>query len=280
MSEAALPPNEAQRLAALRALRILDTPREERFDRITRLAQRMFDVPIALVTLVDVNRQWFKSCIGLDMGETPRSVSFCAHAILRDDALVIEDAQLDPRFADNPLVTDEPHIRFYAGQPLVGPNDQRLGTLCIIDRRPRQMSADELEALRDLATLAENELNVVRLSQALVIQRESEARVRAVMDNAADGIITYDEHGTIESFNRAAQRLFGYDAAQVIGRNVGMLAPALGVPPPTNRPLVDQETPWRAPASAARWWDTARTVRPFRWTLPSARLTSRVNTCS
>jgi GAF domain-containing protein len=117
LSEAALPPNEAQRIAALRALPILDTPREERFDRITRLAQRLFDVPIALITLVDANRQWFKSCMGIGVDQTPRSVSFCAHAILRDDALVIEDAQIDPRFADNPLVTDEPHIRFYAGQP-------------------------------------------------------------------------------------------------------------------------------------------------------------------
>jgi PAS domain S-box-containing protein len=232
LSEAALPPNEAQRIAALRALHILDTPREERFDRITRLAQRLFDVPIALITLVDANRQWFKSCLGLDVDRTSRSVSFCAHAILHNDALIIPDARLDERFADNPLVTGDPGIRFYAGQPLVGPNDQKLGTLCIIDRRPRQMGAEDLEALRELATLAENELNVVRLSQALVIQRESEARVRAVVDNVADGIITYDEHGTIESFNRAAQRLFGYDALKAIGRNVRVLAPASGTPPP------------------------------------------------
>ncbi|MDQ4064086.1 MAG: GAF domain-containing protein, partial [Actinomycetota bacterium] len=195
MTQAPLPLNEAQRIASLRGLHILDTPYEERFDRITRLAQRLFSVPIALVSLIDVNRQWFKSCIGLDLRETPRSTSFCAHAILSDEALVIPDAQLDPRFADNPFVTGPPHIRFYAGQPLVGPNNQKLGTLCIIDRRPRQLDTDNLNALRSLAALAENELNTVEMNQALAIKEESEARVRAVMENIADGIITFDEQG-------------------------------------------------------------------------------------
>ena len=118
MLEPPLPPDEAMRLAALRSLNILDTPAEERFDRITRLAQRLFDVPIALVSLVDTNRQWFKSCQGLDASETPRSISFCGHAILEDGPLIIEDATKDQRFADNPLVTGPPDIRFYTGQPL------------------------------------------------------------------------------------------------------------------------------------------------------------------
>jgi PAS domain S-box-containing protein len=208
-------------------MHILDTPGEERIDRITRLAQLLFDVPIALVTLVDVNRQWFKSCIGLDMSETPRSESFCAHAILGDDALVIPDALRDPRFADNPLVTGEPHIRFYAGQPLVGPEGQKLGTLCILDRLPRKMSAGNLLALRDLAILAENELNSVELNRALAMQRTSEARARTVTENVAEGIVTFGEGGRIETLNRATQRLFGYEAPEIIGQHVDALVPGL-----------------------------------------------------
>jgi len=118
MQQPAIPDNETQRLAALHALDVLDTPPEERFDRITRIAARLMDVPICLVTLVDANRQWFKSCIGLDASETPRDISFCGHAILAPEALVIPDAAADPRFADNPLVAGEPRIRFYAGEPL------------------------------------------------------------------------------------------------------------------------------------------------------------------
>ncbi|HEY0068747.1 MAG TPA: GAF domain-containing protein, partial [Chloroflexia bacterium] len=118
---------EATRLSALRRLNILDTPPEERFDRITRTATRLFDVPVALVSLVDENRQWFKSCVGLDMSETPRSMSFCAYAIGRDDILLIPDALQDPQFADNPLVTGYPHIRFYAGCPVIAPDGSKLG---------------------------------------------------------------------------------------------------------------------------------------------------------
>jgi len=176
MSEALAAKDEAARIAALHALEILDTAEEERFDRITRLATRLFDVPIALVSLVDVNRQWFKSCIGLPTRETPRGMSFCAHAIQSDDALVIPDAREDARFVDNPLVTGEPHIRFYAGQPLAGPAGHNVGTLCIIDTRPRSMNAVDLESLRDLARVVELEMRAVELNQALEIKRENDER--------------------------------------------------------------------------------------------------------
>ncbi|HAS6067836.1 TPA: diguanylate cyclase [Vibrio vulnificus] len=152
------PDNEQQRIADLHALHVLDTAAEERFDRITRLARRLFDVPIALVSLVDEDRQWFKSCFGLDSCETSREVSFCGHAILGQGAFVVEDATQDPRFADNPLVTDAPYIRFYAGVPLMYEDRSCLGTLCIIDTQPRTLSTEERLDLIDLAKMAEREL--------------------------------------------------------------------------------------------------------------------------
>ncbi|EIJ0968932.1 sensor domain-containing diguanylate cyclase [Vibrio vulnificus] len=152
------PDNEPQRIADLHSLHILDTAAEERFDRITRIARRLFDVPIALVSLVDEDRQWFKSCIGLNASETPRDISFCGHAILGTDTLIVEDASQDARFADNPLVTGEPHIRFYAGVPLMFEHSSCLGTLCIIDSKPRTLNEDERLDLIDLAKMAEREL--------------------------------------------------------------------------------------------------------------------------
>jgi len=159
-----VPSNETERVAALRSLKVLDTAPEERFDRLTRMAKRMFDVPIALVSLVDENRQWFKSSIGLDAQETSRDISFCGHAILGDGPFVIPDATQDERFADNPLVVDDPDIRFYAGYPLKSPDGYKLGTLCIIDQEPRTLDKDDLQALHDLASTVENELAAVRLS--------------------------------------------------------------------------------------------------------------------
>ena len=160
--KAPLPRNERQRIDALRRLSILDTPPEERFDRLTRLAQRLFDVPIALVSLVDTDRQWFKSCQGLGGRETSRETAFCAHAILAPEPLVVPDALQDSRFADNPLVTAEPYVRFYAGQPLSAPDGSRVGTFCIIDHRPRELNESDLRTLRDLALMAEEELDAGR----------------------------------------------------------------------------------------------------------------------
>lgn len=159
-----LPVDEATRLDALHALNVLDTPAEERFDRITRLARRLFGVPIALISLVDTHRQWFKSRQGLEASQTGRDVSFCGHAILRDDILLVEDATLDPRFHDNPLVVGEPHIRFYAGCPLIIGGNWKIGTLCLIDRQPRKLQREDLDLLQDLARMAVQELAAVRLA--------------------------------------------------------------------------------------------------------------------
>ena len=151
------PSNEAHRLSALDELQLLDTPPEERFDRLTRLAARTFNIPIALVSLVDRDRQWFKSRHGLEAPETARDISFCGHAILREESLVIENALNDERFSGNPLVTGAPNIRFYAGAPLHDRYGYRVGTLCVIDNKPRTFSDDDKVTLRDLADLVERE---------------------------------------------------------------------------------------------------------------------------
>jgi GAF domain-containing protein len=151
-----LPSDEAERLAALYELLILDTPPEERFDKVVAFAAAEFDAPIVLVTLVDKERQWFKANFGLNACETGRDISFCGHAILQPEIMVIPDALLDERFADNPLVTGYPNIRFYAGAPLAMPSGHRIGTLCVIDSRPRQFDTIALAimaSLRDLLVL-------------------------------------------------------------------------------------------------------------------------------
>ena len=225
MLEPAFPSDEATRIATLRGLNILDTPPEERFDRLTRLAQRLLNVPITLISLIDTNRQWFKSCQGLDASETPRSISFCGHAILDDQLFVIPDALLDPRFADNPLVTGAPKIRFYAGQPLKASNGSRLGTLCVIDSKPHHLTQSERDSLRDLALMVEDELNSQDFQAATRALMNSENRLSAILKNIIDGIITINESGIVESFNTSAEKIFGYVAAEVIGNNVKMLMP-------------------------------------------------------
>jgi len=194
MVSAPIPPNEMQRLAALRLLNILDTPAEERFERITRLAQRIYGVPIALISLVDAERQWFKSHLGLEVEEVHRNLAFCAHTILSEETFVVKDATKDERFATNPLVLEDPSIRFYAGQPLHTLDGSRVGSLCIIDRVPRaELSAEDQATLRDLAGLVEDELNLTEaahlqasltkvnadLSEEIAQRQKSEGKLRA-----------------------------------------------------------------------------------------------------
>lgn len=183
MPAAEIPQNETLRLAALEATGLLDTPPEERFDRLTRLARFMFGVDIALVSLVASERQWFKSRQGLEAAGTPRTVSFCSHAIRGSRIFEVRDAREDPRFRDNPLVTGEPHIRFYAGAPLATADGHRIGALCIIDGRPRQLTPDERRALRDLADCVEQEIDHLELRESgktlRLAQQSGEVIVRA-----------------------------------------------------------------------------------------------------
>lgn len=152
------PNDEERRLAATRALGLIETPPEERFDRITRLAAALFDVPIALIALMERDREWFKSRCGLDLCEVPRDESFCGHSVYLRQPLVVADARLDERFADNPYVTGPPGVRFYAGHPLILPDGSCVGTICVLDTRPRHIDNHGLERLRDMADLATREL--------------------------------------------------------------------------------------------------------------------------
>ncbi|KYC39854.1 hypothetical protein WA1_28200 [Scytonema hofmannii PCC 7110] len=177
--ESVLPDNEALRLEALYRYQILDTSPEVAFDDLTSLAAFICKTPIALVSLVDSDRQWFKSKVGLTASETPRNVSFCTHAILHGEPLIVPDALEDPRFATNALVTGDPHIRFYAGVPLTTPQGIRIGTLCVIDREPRQLDLEQIAALEALTRQVVSLLELRYLQQSL---RQQESYLRAITD--------------------------------------------------------------------------------------------------
>lgn len=166
-SRGAPPDDEAARLATLRRYDILDTPPEPAFERIVRLASHGLGAPISLVSLIDESRQWFKARQGIDTVQTPRSMAFCAHAILGDEVLVVPDARADRRFADNPMVTGEPNIRFYAGAPLRTPEGHRLGTLCVMDRRPRTLDDEKRALLADLSAITVDALELRRVNRIL-----------------------------------------------------------------------------------------------------------------
>ncbi len=230
---ATLPPDEAARLQTLQEYGILDSPPEEAFDRIIALATQLFNVPIALVSLVDMDRQWFKACFGLDIRQTGRELSFCAHAILHDDVFVVTDALLDPRFKDNSLVTGPPHIRFYAGAPLRTPSGHNLGSLCVIDTKPRDFSANQCTLLSDLAAIVVDEMELRRTAREL---RESETALRqilrennqltAAVNTFAAGVAITDPalpDNPIIFTNPAFTKMTGYTAEDVMLRNCRFL---------------------------------------------------------
>ncbi len=187
MRPAPIPANETERIADLHALKVLATEPEERYDRLTRLASGIFDVPIAYLALVDSERQWFKSRCGLSDDSTDRSVSFCGHAIMEDRLMIVEDALEDERFHDNPMVTGPPNIRFYAGHPLRGQNGHNIGTFCIADTNPRSLSRVDTVMLGELAAVAEHELGLVDLlsSQHELLSTKN-ALLTAQQQQAAD----------------------------------------------------------------------------------------------
>ncbi|NMM36589.1 MAG: PAS domain S-box protein [Glaciimonas sp.] len=218
MPQTALPTDETERLALLDSLNLLDTLAEPAFDHITRLVTRILHVPIALVSLVDTNRQWFKSCIGLNVTETPREFAFCAHTILQDSPMTVEDASKDPRFTDNLLVKSAPNIRFYAGVPIRTCGGIALGTLCAIDSQPRTLTQDELDILIDLAELVSKEIqqreaNLLarrHIDRTKTAIQDSEARFRSIFERAGAGIAIVAPDGGWISVNDALCEIVGY----------------------------------------------------------------------
>ena len=221
---------EPARLGRLRELLVLDTAPEPIFDRLTRMASQLCGTPIALVSLIDAERQWFKSNVGLTgINETPRDVAFCAHAIQGDDLLEIADAREDDRFAANPLVTGEPQIRFYAGAPLVLQSGARIGTLCVIDREPRGLDAGQKATLRELAALVTEALEMRRglLAKSMATRSkvqeallQSEAQYRAIVEDQAELVSIANSAGELEFVNRAYAAHFDLDPQDMLGKRL------------------------------------------------------------
>lgn len=176
--------NESKRLKVLWQYEVLDTVPEEVFDDLTELAARICEAPIALISLVDEKRQWFKSKVGVSVSETSRDLSFCAYAITQSDLFIVPDATRDQRFANNPLVTSDPKIRFYAGAPLITPDGHALGTLCVIDKVPRELRLEQKQALRILARHVVSQLELRRRSCELVDIRGENARYKGDLEKA------------------------------------------------------------------------------------------------
>jgi len=193
-SIAALPLDEVDRQRALHDMKLMDTPKEERFDRIVELTQLLFQVPMANISLIDKDRQWFKSKVGIEANEISRDVSFCAHAILEDKAMVVPDALQDYRFAANPMVLEEPFIRFYAGQPLRAPSGHKVGTLCLVDKEAREFKEHDLKLLAQLGKLVEREFTLLDKIQMQIemlkakeaLEKQSQELGKAVQDLSAE----------------------------------------------------------------------------------------------
>lgn len=217
MQRPSLHAREDDRLKRLRELGVLDTPPEESFDRIVRLAARLFGTPISLVSLVDADRQWFKARLGLEAAETGRDISFCGHAVANDALLIVEDASRDVRFADNPLVVGPPGIRFYAGAPLRSADGLPLGTLCVIDRAPRAFGGDECEALHDLAALVEGELRRRRVLDTVARNLGRDRQLATLLWLLPDAAFACNSRGEIVSANPAARTQFGLRIRDLIG---------------------------------------------------------------
>jgi diguanylate cyclase len=222
MQPPAIPIDEADRLLALYRLRLLDTPPTESFDRITRIAAKILGVPILLVSLVDKDRQWFKSCVGLDATQTSREVSFCGHVIFERRPIVVGDATRDSRFAGNPLVTGAPFIRAYLGVPLFTLEQQPIGTLCAVDVLPRDFTADEIETMREFAQILEDTIHAMELAAksagVLLYASKRERLFRDAFEQATVGMAHTGLNGRLRRVNRRAPAMFGFSKEEMLSR--------------------------------------------------------------
>jgi PAS domain S-box-containing protein len=211
--------DEAERLDALFALNILDTDPEPEFDTLTKLAAACFDVPIALVSLVSNDRQWFKSRVGLDATETPCEIAFCGHAIAQDDLLIVPDVTQDPRFRHNPLVLGPPNVRFYAGAPLKLASGHRIGTLCVIDTRPRPpLTQREMDMLAMLGRQAVDLIDMRELRRTQLISE-------LISETSSDAFVCTDSASRIIYWNRAAESMFGWTSREALGKRLDIIVP-------------------------------------------------------
>ncbi len=217
MQKPEIPTNEGDRLIALQRYQILDTLPEQEYDDLTQLAADICGTPIALISLIDRDRQWFKSRVGLDATETPRDISFCGHAVAADEMLYVPDTAQDLRFSDNPLVAGDPNIRFYTGVPLRTSDNFVLGTLCVIDVKPRELTPHQIKQLEALSRITINQLELRRLNN------QTNSLYISIVESSGDAIITKTPHGIITSWNKSAERMFGYTEAEAIGQPITML---------------------------------------------------------
>jgi diguanylate cyclase (GGDEF)-like protein/PAS domain S-box-containing protein len=271
MVTAPLPPDEADRLATLAAFQVLDTPPERAFDDLVALAARVCGVPIGLVSLVDAGRQWFKAAVGLAVPQTPRDVSFCGHAILEPDLMVVPDAEADPRFHDNPLVVGDPGVRFYAGMPLVASGGHAVGSLCVMDRSPRTLTPEQADTLRVLGRQVVILLEHRRAARAL---HDSESRFRVAAGCATDLIYDWDvATGRLDWFGDIdaavgyppggfPRTLAAWEAAIHPDDRPAVLA-ALDATCRTGQPFVQQYRVVRRDGSA-RYWEERGAPAPYR----------------
>lgn len=220
LMKAAMPANETARLEALRRYEVLDTPPEKEFDDLCYLASHICGTPVALISLIDQDRQWFKAKLGSDLSETSRDIAFCAHAILDHDIFVVEDATKDKRFAQNPMVTSEANLRFYAGAPLLTPDGFTVGTICVVDQKPRKLSPEQLDAMRALGRQVINQLelrkNLIELTRTTIARqrleqtvRESERRLFQFLEAVPVGIFIVDSTGSPYYANQASKKILG-----------------------------------------------------------------------
>lgn len=224
-----IPENETERLEKLYSLDILDTLSEQEFDDLTMLAASICQVPISNISLIDRDRQWFKSTVGDSLTETPRDTAFCAHAIMQKDVMIVENALEDERFRENPFVASDPGIRFYAGAPLITSDGYALGTICVADTVPRELTDEQLWALRAISrqvlTLLEARERAAKLRRINQKLKNSEENYRLVAESASDAVMTVDDRGKIVFSNPATEDIFGYAPEDLIGENLTAIIP-------------------------------------------------------